>query len=544
MGAAFTVVIAIDVVRVTAVWFWPEVPCTVLASGVEETGDDGNPYQASVLFEYERDGRLYRSTHVHRGDTTTSSYDKARDLSDRVLPGAAASCRVDPARPDDAVLEPRFPFILFVALFPLIFVAIGAGGVYFVWRGRPGFLQPVAGGSISQRARGTKDMGRKIGLGIGLVFTAVGGGLSIFLLVLPVAKLAMAATWIATPAVVVDSTIRSWSTDDGTSYRADILYEYEAAGRTWRSNRLDFFPLSSSSYADQEAVTERYPAGTTIGCFVDPDDPSRSVLDRRLRPIYLLGLFPLVFLLVGLALTARSLRSGGAAVSAPKASIGRGDREDLIAPEADAAERTLAPAAGPIAKVVGMVIIAAIWNGIVSIFLWQVVRGFSSGNPEWFLTIFMVPFVLVGLALIAGIFYTALAAFNPRPTLTIVPASPRLGARMRVDWAFSGRARRISHLTIVLEGHEKASYRRGTNTYTDRDVFASVVLVDTSSDWQIARGSADVEIPDDTMHSFASNNNAIVWSLNVHGDIARWPDVAEDFEIEIRPLARERVLPR
>ena len=52
-----------------------------------------------------------------------------------------------------------------------------------------------------------------------------------------------------------------------------------------------------------------------------------------------------------------------------------------------------------------------------------------------------------------------------------------------------------------------------------------------------------MEIPEDTMHSFASPNNEVVWSLVVSGDIPRWPDVDETFDIEVRPLAAERLLP-
>lgn len=545
MGVVATAAVLIEAGRVAAVWFWPEVPCTVLSGGVEETGDDSDPYQASILFEYEVDGRPYRSTRVRRGDTTTSSYDTARGPSDRNLPGTGTTCRVNPDRPDEAVLEPHLPLIVFVALFTLLFVVIGAGGIYITWKGLPGSLGAGGGESISQRARGVKGMGRKIGLAVGLVFTLVGGGLSIFLLFIPVARLAMAVTWVETPAVVVSSTVRSWSTDDGTSYRADILYEYEAAGRQWRSNRRSFFPLGSSDYGDQKATADRYPPGVAVSCFVHPEDPSRSVLDRRPRPVYLIGLFPLVFLLAGAALTTGTLKSSRstAAVVSGQATTSSRDHKPQFETEIDAAQQTLEPEAGPIAKVVGMVIVAALWNGIISVFLWQVYKGFVSGNPEWFLTIFMIPFVLVGLALVIGIFYMALAAFNPRPRLTITPSSPRLGSRLRVSWAFTGRAGRITHLEIALEGHETATYRRGTNTHTDRLAFASFDLVSTSNDWEIPQGTAEVEIPEDTMHSFTSNNNGVVWTLMVHGDIPRWPDVMETFEIDVRPLARERLLP-
>jgi hypothetical protein len=101
----------------------------------------------------------------------------------------------------------------------------------------------------------------------------------------------------------------------------------------------------------------------------------------------------------------------------------------------------------------------------------------------------------------------------------------------------------MSRLKLVLEGHERATYRRGTDTHTDREAFAAFDVVDTSADWEFARGTAEIEIPEDTMHSFTSASNAVVWSLHVQGDIARWPDVSEDFEIEVRPLSRGRLLP-
>jgi len=536
MGGAFTIVIIGETLRETAVWFWPEVPCTILASGVEETGNDSDPYQPSVHFEYRIDGRDYEGRRVSRGDTSTSSYDKARRPADRHSPGSRATCRVNPDIPGDVVLERRLPWIGLVVFLPLIFVTVGAGGIYAVWKGDPKLGTSFRRESISQRAHQGKNLGRRIGLGVGLLFAAVGGSLSVFLLIVPATRLLSAAGWEERPATIKSSTLRSWSTDDGTSYGADVLYEYAAEGRQWISNRRSFFPMSSSDYEGAKTIVNRYPEGGTTSCFVDPNDPTRSVLDRSFQVVYLIGLFPLIFLLAGVGLTAHSLRVRSAA--APDSP------ESTDNTEAYAAELVLEPESGPIAKVVGMLLIATLWNGIVSIFVWQAVKGMQSGNPDWFLMVFLIPFVLVGLALIVGIFYTFLGAFNPRPKLTISPAAPRLGTRLRIEWSFHGQVSRISHLRIMLEGFEKATYRRGTDTHTDRQVFASLELVDTSSDWEISRGSTEVEIPEDTMHRFTSANNAVIWSLYVHGEIARWPDVMETFEIDVRPLTRERLLPR
>jgi hypothetical protein len=170
-----------------------------------------------------------------------------------------------------------------------------------------------------------------------------------------------------------------------------------------------------------------------------------------------------------------------------------------------------------------------------------VVSSWRSGHPDWTLTIFMIPFVLVGLALLGGVVYTALALANPRPCLTLTPGCPRLGAELRVEWRLSGRVSRIHHLRIVLRGREEATYQRGTDTVTDKKTFAVYDLVDTSNDWEIGRGVASVTVPEDTMHSFEATHNKIVWTLAVKGEIQRWPDVDDAFPITILPLPPEAV---
>jgi len=39
------------------------------------------------------------------------------------------------------------------------------------------------------------------------------------------------------------------------------------------------------------------------------------------------------------------------------------------------------------------------------------------------------------------------------------------------------------------------------------------------------------------MHSFEAANNKIVWSIVLHGDIARWPDTKQEYGITICPAA-------
>jgi hypothetical protein len=196
----------------------------------------------------------------------------------------------------------------------------------------------------------------------------------------------------------------------------------------------------------------------------------------------------------------------------------------------------LEPQVGPAGKVFGAFVFAALWNGLVSVFVWQAIKSWQSGRPDWFLTLFIIPFVLVGIASIGAVGYFLLAVANPRPRLTLTPGRPRLGETLQLQWRFTGRSGRMSHLRIFLEGREEATYQRGTNTYTDKEVFATVDFVDTTADWEMPRGTAELVIAEDTMHSFEADSNKIVWEIKVAGDIARWPDVQQNFPITIRSM--------
>jgi hypothetical protein len=52
---------------------------------------------------------------------------------------------------------------------------------------------------------------------------------------------------------------------------------------------------------------------------------------------------------------------------------------------------------------------------------------------------------------------------------------------------------------------------------------------------QIAEGQAQLLIPKDSMHTFTAAHNEIIWSLKVHGDVPRFPDVSDEFPIAILP---------
>jgi hypothetical protein len=193
----------------------------------------------------------------------------------------------------------------------------------------------------------------------------------------------------------------------------------------------------------------------------------------------------------------------------------------------------LEPVISPGCKMTAMAVIAVIWNVVVAAFGGWRIKG--SWNDDFFglvPNLIFSPFELIGifLALVAG--YFLLAMFNPRPRLILSAKQLRLGEPFDLEWEFTGSTRAIKRFYLYVEGWEMATYRRGTDTTTDKSNFAKIVIADSPG---AARGRARVTIPANTMHSFESENNKIVWSLELRGDIRVWPDVSEAFIIEVLP---------
>ena len=368
------------------------------------------------------------------------------------------------------------------------------------------------------------------------IFALVGIIATYFMTWRPTMLILAAKSWEETTCVITSSEVAVNRGSDSTTYSVDIRYTYEAEwGETYQGDRYDFSLGSSSGYESKARVVEAHPPGSEVTCYVDPKDPSKAVINRKAGLFMLWGLFPLPFLLVGLGgLT--FLVSGGWAQKKVGSQL-ETEPFAVAEPPIPTGALELEAAASPTAKLMGMGCFALIWNGVVSVFVFGVILpSFRQEDPEWFLTLFMIPFVLIGLGTIGGVVYQFLATFNPRPRLRLAEGHLTPGGDSSLSWEFSGQASRLQSLTLELEGRESARYRRGTNTYTDHHVFFTNQLASEEGRFgAIARGSTTLEIPRRTMPSFEATNNRIEWRIKVHGDIPFWPDVNDSFPITVYP---------
>ena len=384
------------------------------------------------------------------------------------------------------------------------------------------------------------------------MFLAVGLGMAYMITFQPLWGMVRSRDWVQTPCRILSSELKQ---NDGSSQLA-VVFAYSVTNREHHSERYCFSQMSSNT-ADgwKRRVLADHPAGKQTTCFVNPSDPTDAVIERGWVPDMWWGLFPIPFVLVGFV--ALLVATGVIKVSNPNVpgnlsgwrpspvehpqNQGTSEFDDSQAGASfeETGPVTLNPEATPFQSLLGAIFVAAFWNGIVSIFVWQQVAQFARGGFaafDWFLALFLIPFVLIGLGLIGFVLYTLLALFNPRPTLIVSSASIPLGEDLQVNWSLSGRSGSIREFKISLKGTEKATYRRGTTTTTDAATFAEIAIVETTEMFDMEQGSANVTIPADSMHSFNAPNNKIVWTLEVRGAIPLWPDVSASFPINVLPL--------
>src|SRR5436305_92996 len=319
-----------------------------------------------------------------------------------------------------------------------------------------------------------------------LIFFLLGGVGSYLTLWKPLSKLVVSRSWTEAQCDVLSSQVTEVSGSDGITYKVDVRYSWTAGGSTHVGSRYDFMGGSSSGREGKQRIVDRYPPGSRVTCWVDPGDPNEAVLSRGLSPAYLIGLLPLVIVAIGcggLVLTRRSGRGG--AVSAmpagespcgvPLTAAGNGPVE-------------LKPSATPVGKLLGLVFLALFWNGIVSVFVWQMILGWKNGQADGCLTAFLIPFILIGLALIFGVARQFLVLFNPRLSITMIPGALTPGQTAVVQWRLGSGGRGVSRVLITLEGRAEARYRRGTSTYTDRETFLTLPVVDCAQSDEISAG--------------------------------------------------------
>ena len=547
VGLVATVTVAVDWLQGLDTWSWEESTCTIESSEAVKRPQYGDfAFQISYRYRYRGDthlGDAYR--HGYHGSDDSS---EARSLASRYSVGDDVRCWIDPDRPSESYLRRSDLWQGFWILVPLLFVAVGVGSLWLI-RGYGRRHDPEATadrGSIPQRARA--------GAGIGVMivffgfFFLFGAGFLIPFFVQPTLQVVEARSWVEMPCEIVSSRVRTHPGDDGATYSIDVLFRYEVDGREYESNRYQFMGGSTSGYDRKARIVEAIPAGASTVCYVDPDEPFEAVIERGFTGDYLFGFVPLIFALIGiggLVFAIGAWRNAKKDAARPSWEVstaaGHSYALDSWSPSGSAeasasGSMVLEPAMGAFGKLGCAITVTLFWNGFISIFVWQIAQQWKAGNPEWFATIILTPFVLIGLLLLASIPHSILALLNPRPRVHLTPGAIRAGESAQLEWAFKGAASRIRHLEIWLEATETKTRVDGSSVQIENKALDTppIVVLDRGRELPLEFGAVSFTVPSGTPPS-SDGEPSIKWKLKLHGDIAYWPDVNEGYAVRVLP---------
>ena len=512
---------------------WIPVACEVDRVEVHST-DDG--YRLGIGYRYIYDDTVYRSEKFGSGSTFDDVATRQHMLQ-TYAQGSQHTCYVDPVSPRNAVLHRGSGSIWIIigpAAFCSIFVLIGYGMVLFSWlpkrqRAATAFAKKSAtSGASSARS------GKIAGALFSLLFIAIGVGVTNFTFVKPLKLQQQAERWMAVDATVLDSNVREHRGDDSTTYSVYIAYEYEYRGRTWQGDRFRFTSGSSSGRSGKAQVVRQFPKGHRFQVFIDPEQPWESVVQRNAGTTLYFGLLPLIFSVAGFAILIVVLKGKtGTRRRRRRARKSKSFQSDTTDPSE--LETVFKPSSGHAGRILGVACFAVFWNGIVSVFVVDVVKEWLGGAKPVGTTLFMSIFVAVGIGLIVALVYNILRVFNPRIEIQSPPCILAPGVAEDIRFRIAGNVQRLRRLTVMLVGEEQATYTRGTDTRTDTESFFSALLFEDADSRINRKGSFCLSIPVDAMHSFESAHNKIIWSLKVHGDVPKWPDVEETYTLNIVP---------
>lgn len=199
----------------------------------------------------------------------------------------------------------------------------------------------------------------------------------------------------------------------------------------------------------------------------------------------------------------------------------------------------LAPNQGDAAKLAVSASFAVAWNAMLSVLAVICIQSHLVGKHEIFLTVLLVPFAVVSYLATRWFLRLFRRHIGVGPTTLEISDLPLLpGNQYSLYLCQYGRVT-FKRLQVSLACYEETTYQQGTDVRTERhEMTRKVVLgpeqfvVEPEKPLEL---DCQFTLPLDTMHSFQSSHNAIVWKVVVEGEAPRWRTFCRSFPIVVHP---------
>jgi hypothetical protein len=138
IGGIFVALMARSYLRAKSMHEWPQLPCLILKSDVEEYGIGGtveSEYRLNILYRYDFQGKSFESNRWSlRGSIPKSNPSAVEEMVQMYPVGTRSLCWVNPLQPSQALLKLDSKAPLYSIWFPGVFVIAGVGMIYSAWR--------------------------------------------------------------------------------------------------------------------------------------------------------------------------------------------------------------------------------------------------------------------------------------------------------------------------------------------------------------------------------------------------------------------------
>ena len=288
-----------DLQEFKAMRFWSSAPAVIMNSDIE---DDGEDFRLALTYQYKVGSKTLTAYRYGADEEfTADTYGEVAAEQKHLSVGKTVTIHYNPENPYDAVLNlpdltddrPSFIGVVIMVAFGFLFTAGPWLADYAVKR--------ASGKSYPRLERGMLAF-------FGLAFVAMSAAFFKPATFDPIRQARETKKWISVSATVEASKVKSSIEDGNDVYKPYIAYRYELDGEEYIGDRYSIMEASSSGKSAKEKIVREYPVGHVFSVFVNPTNPSESVINRDSRASFVFCVFPFMFIGIGWVLLAKGLR--------------------------------------------------------------------------------------------------------------------------------------------------------------------------------------------------------------------------------------------
>ncbi len=294
-----------------------------------------------------------------------------------------------------------------------------------------------------------------------------------------------------------------------------IYYKYRWKKEEYTGHRINLAPQGLNDLQDKYAILEKYRLNSVHPCYVNPDNPTEAVLDRKLTVFMLFTLTPFIYFFVCIMLLVENKSTSRLVPSIAHSGFYEITENSLL-----------------IRRIL-LSLIVTIMTGVVTILMYfdyWLPHSIDAWNLSLIPTLVLAFFVLVEMLLIANVIIDIVKLFNPKIELSINASDLEPGKEYRLHYEFKNTSKKIIFLSFSLVCTQKIEQTQ-EQLYNENCLFSQIFF----------KRNAPVELQDDVNLMIPSNaypssqngNSQTIWTIKCEYKFNCLPTMEREYQIGV-----------